>query len=128
MDEREMMAKIDQLRSRFNVSYARAFEVLAACDWDLVQATIRLEGEQEPKGFSEEFKVTGADLVETLKRLLHEGNISRVTVKDGAGREVLNVPVNGALAVALLLPAIAALGAVAVLAMDYTITVERRVR
>jgi DNA-binding MarR family transcriptional regulator len=128
MEEREMLEKMDQLRTRFNVSYARAKEVLEATDWDVIAATIRLEGEARearPKGFYEELKVTGADLVETLKRLLHEGNINRLIVKDTQGREILNLPVNGALAVTLLIPIITAIGAVVVLAMDYTVLVER---
>jgi hypothetical protein len=128
MEEREMLEKMDQLRTRFNVSYARAKEVLEATDWDVVAAAIRLEGEAHaarPKGFYQELKVTGADLVETLKRLLHEGNINRLVVKDTQGREILNLPVNGALAVTLLIPIITAIGAVVVLAKDYTVLVER---
>lgn len=128
MEEREMLEKMDQLRTRFHVSYARAKEVLEASDWDVVAAAIRLESEARPKGFAEELKVTGADLVETLKRLLHEGNINRLMVKDTQGREILNLPVNGALAVTLLIPIITAIGAVVVLAMDYTVLVERSER
>jgi hypothetical protein len=126
MEEREMLEKMDLLRTRFNVSYGKAKEVLEACDWDVVKATIRLEEELRPKGFYEEIKVTGADLVETLKRLLHEGNINRVIVKEPGGREVLNLPVNGALAITVIIPVLTALGAVVVLAMDYTVMIERQ--
>lgn len=128
MEEREMLEKMDLLRSRFNISYAQAREVLAACNWDTVAATIRIESERAGQGsFTEELKVTGKDLVETLKRLLHEGNINRIIVRDAAGREVLNLPVNGVLAITIIIPVLTAIGAAVVLAMDYTVLVERTV-
>lgn len=128
MDEREKLEKMDLLRSRFNVSYAEARAALEAANWDAVEASIYLESSQrKPQSIVEELKVTGAELVETLKKLLHEGNISRVIVADQQGRELLNLPVNGALAVTVIIPALTAIGAVVVLAMDYTIKVERRV-
>lgn len=130
MEEREKLEKMDLLRTRFNVSYARAREVLESVEWDTVAATIMLEEESRNqahgRGFTEELKVTGADLVETLKRLLHEGNINRIIVRDNKGIELVNLPVNGVLVVTLLLPVLAALSAVVVLAMDYTILVERK--
>ncbi|HWI63641.1 MAG TPA: DUF4342 domain-containing protein [Symbiobacteriaceae bacterium] len=133
MEERQMLEKMDLLRSRFNISYARAREVLEASNWDTVEATIRLESER-PAGeggqhgtFTEELKVTGRDLVETLKRLLHEGNINRIIVRDTAGRELLNLPVNGVLAITIVIPLLTAIGAAVVVAMDYTVLVERTV-
>jgi hypothetical protein len=127
MEEREKLEKMDLLRTRFNVSYARAREVLEANNWDAVLAAVQLEqeGRAQPRGFTEELKVTGADLVETLKRLLHEGNIHRIIVRDPKGTELLNLPVNGLLVVTLLLPILTALGAVVAVAMDYTVVVER---
>ncbi len=127
MEEREQLEKMDLLRTRFNVSYARAREVLEANGWDAVSATIQLEQESKTQygGFTEELKVTGADLVETLKRLLHEGNINRIIVRDQKGVEILNLPVNGVLVFTLLLPILTALGAVVAVAMDYTVVVER---
>lgn len=127
MEEREKLEKMDLLRTRFNVSYARAREVLEANDWDAVAATLQLEQENrgQNRGFTEELKVTGADLVDTLKKLLHEGNINRIIVRDPRGTELLNLPVNGVLVVTLLLPILTALGAVVAMAMDYTVVVER---
>lgn len=126
MEEREQLEKMDLLRTRFNVSYARAREVLEAHNWDAIASTVYLEQESRShRGFTEELKVTGADLVETLKRLLHEGNINRILVRDPKGTELLNLPVNGVLVVTLLLPILTALGAVVAVAMDYTVVVER---
>lgn len=124
MGDKERLERIDILRTRFGVSHARANEVLAAADWDLVQAAITLEGEKS-SGLLEEFKVQGKELADKLKELFHQGNISRVVVKEEGGREVLNLPVNGALAVAVLAPVLAALGAVVALAAQYTVVVEK---
>lgn len=129
MEERERLAKIDLLRSRFNISYTQAREVLEACNWDTVEAIIRLEGErttgQAHGTFTEELKVTGRDLVETLKRLLHEGNVTRIIIRNNDGGELFNLPVNGVLAITIVIPVLTAIGAAVVLAMDYTVLVER---
>jgi len=126
MEEREMLEKMDLLRARFNISYSQAREVLEACNWNAVDAALRLEAARSgSRSFVEELKVTGADLVETIKRLLHEGNVTRLMVRDPQGRELLNLPVNGALAITILIPVLTAIGAVVVLAMDYTVLVER---
>jgi hypothetical protein len=129
MDDRERLEKMDMLRARFNISYADARETLEACGWDPVEATVRLEARRGGRGrrVIEELKVTGSDLVETIKRLLHEGNINRIVVRDPAGAELLNLPVNGLIAVTVLIPVLTAVGAVVVLAKDYTVQVERTV-
>lgn len=139
MDEKAKIEKLDLLKQRFNVSYAKANEVLEACDWDSVRAMVRLEEELEAaaaaeaasasakgSGVWEEIKVTGGDLVDTIKRLLHQGNINRIVVKEIGGKELFNLPVNGLIAVTVLLPVLTAIGAVVVLAMDYTVLVERK--
>lgn len=128
VDEREKLEKMDLLRSRFQVTYAKAHEVLEATGWDVVAATLRLEAEA-PKarpGLVEEIKVRGDDLVETLKKILHEGNVRRIIVKDPGGTEVLNLPVTGFVAFTVLLPLLTAFGAVVAVTLDYTVQVERR--
>lgn len=128
MTDHEKLEKMDLLRNRFHVSYDEARQVLESCNWDVVEATVQLgakrkEGSNE---FVEQVKVTGSDLIETIKRLLHQGDITRIIVRDQAGAELFNLPVNGVLAVAVLLPMLAALGAVVVVAKDYTVEVVRR--
>jgi hypothetical protein len=129
MDDRERLEKMDLLRARFNITYNEARETLEACGWDPVEAAVRLEQSRQGRRHKvvEELKVTGADLVETIKRLLHEGNINRIVIRDAAGAELLNLPVNGLVAVTVLIPVLTAIGAVVVLAMDYTVQVEREV-
>jgi len=73
----------------------------------------------------EEFKVTGGKLMAKLKELVHEGNVRRIVLKNPEGRTLLDMPLNAGIAGAALLPFWAAVGAVAVLATDYSILVER---
>ena len=73
----------------------------------------------------EEFKVTGAKLLARLRENIHEGNVRRIVLKNPEGRVIMDVPLNAGIAGAALLPFWAAIGAVAVLATDYTVLVER---
>jgi len=73
----------------------------------------------------EEFEVSGDKVVETVKRLVHEGNIRRVTIKDGDGRSLIEIPLTLGVVGAMLLPVWAALGALAALVTRCTIVVEK---
>ena len=72
----------------------------------------------------ESFKVTGDDLVRRVKEILHEGNVRRVVIKQGA-RTVAEFPVTVGVVGVLAAPALAALGALAALLTECTIEVER---
>lgn len=74
---------------------------------------------------TEEQQVSGNQLVATLKRLLREGNVRRVLLKNAAGRTVLDVPLAAGVVGAALLPFWAAVGGLAALAARYTLVVER---
>lgn len=73
----------------------------------------------------EEFKVSGAKLVERLKAVIKEGNVRRVVLRNPEGRVLLDLPLNAGIAATALLPFWAAVASVAVLATDYTVLVER---
>lgn len=73
----------------------------------------------------EEFKVSGAKLVERLKAIVKEGNVRRVVLRNPEGRVLFDVPLNAGIAATALLPFWAAVASVAVLATDYTVLVER---
>ena len=73
----------------------------------------------------EEFKVSGAKLMSQLRELIHEGNVRRIVLRNPEGRTLLDMPLAAGIAGAALLPFWAAVGAVAVLATDYAIFVER---
>ena len=76
----------------------------------------------------EKFTVSGSQLVEKIKQLIHEGNIRRVRILH-QGKTVLEIPLSiGAPAAALgimMAPILAALGAFAALVTECTIEVER---
>ena len=76
----------------------------------------------------EKFTVSGSQLVDKVKQLIHEGNIRRVRVLH-EGRTVLEIPLTiGAPAAAIgimVAPILAALGAFAALVTECTIEVEK---
>jgi len=73
----------------------------------------------------ERHKVTGEKLLQTVKRLVHEGNIRRIIIKDEKDRTIIEIPLTIGVVGALLVPAMVAVGAIAALAADLTIEVER---
>ena len=79
----------------------------------------------EKKVRIEEFEVNGDQVVETIKRLVHEGNIRRITIKDSDGKTLIEIPLTLGVVGAVLLPVWAAVGALAALVVHCTIVVER---
>ena len=75
---------------------------------------------------NEEFKVSGEDVQKKVKNLLHEGNVRKITIKDKRGNIVLAIPLTVGVIGAVIAPVIAAVGAVAALLTECTITVERK--
>ncbi len=77
---------------------------------------------------NEKFTVSGSQLVDKVKQLIHEGNIRRLRVLH-EGRTVLEIPLSiGAPATAVTImvaPVLAALGAFAALVTECTIEVEK---
>lgn len=83
-------------------------------------------GSRVGKAFTEEFSVSSDDLVRRVKDLLHEGNVNRIVVRDEQGKLLLEVPAAAGVIGAVLAPWLAALGAIAALVTECTISVERR--
>jgi hypothetical protein len=79
----------------------------------------------EEKVRFEEFKVDGDKLIAEIKRILHQGNVRRIIVKNDKGETLIEVPLTFGVVGAILLPVWAALGAIAALAANFTIVVER---
>ena len=77
---------------------------------------------------TEKYTISGSQLVEKIKQLIHEGNIRRVRVLH-EGRTVLEIPLSvGAPAAAITImtaPLLAALCAFAALVTECTIEVEK---
>ncbi len=73
----------------------------------------------------EEFKVNGEELLKKVKELIKEGNVRKVTIKDKDGKVILSFPLTLGVVGAVLAPMLAAVGAVAALVTECTISVER---
>ena len=74
----------------------------------------------------EEFSVSADNLIEKIKELLHEGNITRIVVKDEKGKVLLEIPATVGVIGVVIAPWLAALGVIAALATNCRIVVERR--
>jgi Domain of unknown function (DUF4342) len=61
-----------------------------------------------------------------VRELLHEGNVSRILVKDEGGKPLLEIPVTAGVVGVLIAPWLAAAGVVAALATRCTIVVVRK--
>jgi phage-related minor tail protein len=75
---------------------------------------------------SSEFKVKGEDLMRKIRELIAEGNVNRIIIKDDSGKVYLEIPVTVGVIGAVIAPVLAAVGALAALAADFTIEVTRR--
>lgn len=77
---------------------------------------------------AEKFTVSGSQLVDRVKQLIHEGNIRRVRIlyKD---RPVFDLPLSigapAAAALVIMAPILAAIGAFAALVTESTLEIER---
>lgn len=76
---------------------------------------------------TEEFKVSGEDLLKKVKALIAEGNIRRITIRNKDGKNIVELPLTVGVVGAVLAPPLAAVGAIAALVTDCTILVEREV-
>jgi hypothetical protein len=76
--------------------------------------------------FKESFKVAADQLVDAVKKLLHEGNVRRIVIKQ-AGRTVAEFPLTVGVIGAVLAPILAAVGALAAVLTDCSLEVERTV-
>lgn len=73
----------------------------------------------------ESFRISGEEVVAKVKELIREGNIRRITITDKNGKTVAEFPLTIGVVGAVLAPAFAAIGAIAALLTECTITVER---
>ena len=79
----------------------------------------------QDKSHTEEFKINGEELIARIKKLVHEGNVRRIIIKNKEGQTVMEIPLTVGVAAALLAPTLAALGAIAALVTEATVVVEK---
>lgn len=76
--------------------------------------------------FKETFTISGEDLIKKIKELIADGNVSKVNISDKDGTEIISFPVTVGVVGVIIAPILAAVGAVAALLTECTITVERK--
>jgi hypothetical protein len=76
------------------------------------------------RSWTETINAQGGELLEEVKRLLQEGNVRRIVIKQGE-HTVVEFPLTVGVAGALIAPWLAAAGAIAALITDCSIEVER---
>src|SRR5215469_5834499 len=74
--------------------------------------------------YREELQITGEQLVTTVERLIHEGNVRRILIKH-EGQTVLEIPLTVGVVGALLAPMLAAVGAIGAALTNCTVEVIR---
>lgn len=94
----------------------------------------KIHVEDEPTGeapggeehvWTEELKVAGKDLLDTVMSLLHEAAVRRIVIRNSQKRIMFEIPIVLGVAGIALAPLYAALGLVAALVADCSILVER---
>lgn len=74
---------------------------------------------------TEEFKVSGEDLLKKVKEIIAEGNVRRIIIKNKDGKSLVELPLTIGVVGLALAPLLAAVGAIAALVTECTIVVER---
>jgi phage terminase large subunit-like protein len=76
------------------------------------------------EAYKESFKAAGQQLVDAVKKLIHEGNVRRVIIKHG-DHVIAEFPLTVGVIGAVLAPVLAAVAAIAAATQECTVEVER---
>jgi len=79
----------------------------------------------DEKTRTEELRISGEKLVSTVKEIIRQGNVRRIAVRNRDGETLFEISLTLGVVGVLLLPTLAALGAIAALVTECTIVVER---
>jgi hypothetical protein len=83
------------------------------------------EKKSQERTRTEEFRLNGGEILNKIKEIIHEGNARRIILKDEHGKVFMEIPLTVGVVGAVVAPILAAVGAVAALASNLTIVVER---
>ena len=76
------------------------------------------------KTWWESIKVEGSELLDRVKKIIHEGNVRRLVIKQG-GRTVAEFPLTIGVVGTVFAPILAAVGVLAAMLTECTLEVER---
>ena len=74
---------------------------------------------------TEEFVVSGEEVIAKIKELIAAGNIRRIIIKDMDDKTLIEIPLTIGVVVAVLAPVLAAVGALAAIVTKCKIIVEK---
>lgn len=81
---------------------------------------------KKTKTNEDSFKVSGEELLKKIKELIKEGNVREITIENKQGKTIIVLPLTVGVIGAALLPALAAVGAIAALLTECTLRVKRK--
>ena len=119
------LEKIDIVRERTGVSYRQANEALERNEGNVIGTLIDLEDDSPKNSWTEEFSVRSGEVIDKVKEIIHEGNVTKVRVKHD-GRTLVDIPVTLGTIGAVVLPQLAALGVLVAVFKRCTIEVVRK--
>lgn len=136
MMEKVTLEKVDQILERTAVTYADAKNALEACNGDVLDAIIFIENKGREEYLAEckvldtkclKKQETVEDIKKFLLSLIEKGNVSRIKIKKD-DQVISDIPVNAGIAasvIAILLPPVLAVLAVAAVASNIVIEITK---
>lgn len=76
--------------------------------------------------FKETFSINGEQVLQKIKELVKDGNVTKISIADKNDKEIMSFPVNVGLLGLVFAPIFAAVGTLAALVTECKITVERK--
>ncbi len=116
------LEKIDLIRERAGVGYRRAQELLQEASGDVVKAMVLAEEQDKP--WKETMQVKGSELVDQVREIIKEGNVTKIRVKH-KGKTIVELPVTIGAAGVLIAPQLAVIGVLTALLTKCTLEIER---
>lgn len=81
---------------------------------------------QNEKSYHESFKVTGEEILSKVKEIIKDGNARKIIIKNEKDEIIMEFPLTVGAVGVFVAPVLAAVGALAAVATNCTIIVEKR--
>lgn len=81
---------------------------------------------KKEKNYQEEFKVSGDEILKKIKEIVKAGNARRIILKNEKQEVLMEIPLTFAVVGTVLVPVLAAIGALAALVSECSITVVKK--
>lgn len=118
----ERLDKVDIIRERTGLDILDARQLLEDANWDVLEALVMHE--QDEKNRPNQWEVRGQEVLDKVRSLLKEGNITKIRIKS-QDRTLMELPVSFGVVGAILAPKLAILGAATCMLTKCTVEVER---